>query len=389
MIDEKLLEFCTPRQREYLEAWRKHGSSRRAAKALGANDGTVRRALVSAKRRAARHGHAPEHDMTRTTPEGYHVRGVSTLYNSSGEVAAQWVKTQVDKDQQLRALMDAIETIADPFRGTSSRPKAPKSTDADRLCVYPMGDPHLGMYAWAAETGSDFNLDIAEANLVAAVDHLVELAPPAREALIINLGDFFHGDNLSNTTARSGNALDVDTRWAKVLSVGVRTMRRLIDKALEKHAKVRVICEIGNHDTHSALMLAIALEQYYERDKRVVIDTSPATFHWYRFGSNLIGVTHGHNTKPQDLPLIMAADRPDDWGATQHRYWYTGHVHHDSVKEYGGVLVETFRTLAPKDAWHASKGYRAGQDMKLDVLHRDHGRVARHIVGIDHLKGAK
>jgi hypothetical protein len=252
-----------------------------------------------------------------------------------------------------------------------------------------MGDPHLGMFAWAQETGQNFDLKIAEANLVGAVDHLVGLAPPAEEALIINLGDFYHTDNQTNRTARSGHALDVDSRWSKVLGVGIRAMRRCIDAALKKHARVTVICEIGNHDDHSSVMLAHCLSQFYERDPRVTVDVSPAKFHWYRFGRNLIGTTHGDTAKPDRLPAVMACDRPKDWGETEHRYWYTGHVHHDSLKEYPGCIVETFRTLAPGDAWHRGQGYRSGQDMKCDVLHREFGRINRHVVGIRQLWGAQ
>ena len=56
----------------------------------------------------------------------------------------------------------------------------------------------------------------------------------------------------------------------------------------------------------------------------------------------------------------------------------SGHVHHQDIKEYRGGVVEYFRTLAARDAWHAGQGYRAGRDMRLIVLHKDHGEVERH-----------
>ena len=286
-----------------------------------------------------------------------------------------WVKASVNQSREEQ-LLEAVKAIAEDFRGAKDPTPPAGEHDEDLLCVYPMGDPHVGMYSWAEETGQDFDLEIAERNLVAAADHLVGLAPPAKEALVINLGDFFHADNQSNRTARSGNALDVDTRWSKVLAVGVRIMRRVIDRCLEKHAKVTVICEIGNHDDHSAVMLAHCLAQFYEREERVTIDTSPAKFHWYRFGKNLIGTTHTDSVKPDKLPLLMAEDRKEDWGETDHRFWYCGHLHTDILREYPGCYVETFRTLAPQDAWARGAGYRSGQDMKLDVIHRTfHGAM--------------
>ena len=152
-------------------------------------------------------------------------------------------------------------------------------------------------------------------------------------------------------------------------------MRRAIDRMLAKFEIVDVICEIGNHDWHTSIMLAICLDQYYENEPRVTVDTSPAKYHWYRFGQNLIGVTHGDTVKLADLGEIMACDRAQDWGDTKHRYWITGHIHHDTVKELRGCTVESFRTLAPADAWHRGQGYRSGRDLKLLVSLWESGRA--------------
>ena len=56
------------------------------------------------------------------------------------------------------------------------------------------------------------------------------------------------------------------------------------------------------------------------------------------------------------------------------------------MKDFTGCKVESFRILAPKDAWAAEKGYRAQQDMKAIILHKDYGEVARHIVNPEMLK---
>jgi hypothetical protein len=143
--------------------------------------------------------------------------------------------------------------------------------------------------------------------------------------------------------------------------------------------------EIGNHDDHTSIMLSIALAQFYEREPRVTIDTSPEPFHWYRFGKVLIGVHHGDKTKTTNLLGVMACDRAKDWGETLHRYFYIGHVHHDSLKELPGVTVESFRTLAGRDAWHHGQGYRSGRDMKLDIIHREYGKINRYIIGIEQI----
>ncbi len=381
-----LAAFGSPLERACAESLIAAGNFADAAIKMQLEPHVLRAYLSELKRKAAVRGYSPGHDMVKTVPEGFSVKGVSTLYAADGSVSAQWVKSKREDDHKYAALLDAMSHIADAWQSKAEPVKAPKQIlDEDLLCVFPLGDPHLGSLCWPQETGGDkFDLAIAEQNLFTAVDHLVGIAPPAARALVINLGDFFHSDSKRGETTR-GTPVDVDGRWPKVLATGVRVMRRLIDRALEKHGHVTVINEIGNHDDHSSIMLSIALGQFYEREPRVTIDTSPEPFHWFRFGKCMLGVHHGDKTKSANLPAVMACDRPEDWGATRHRYFYVGHIHHDTVKEYPGVTVESFRTLAARDAWHHGQGYRSGRDLKLDVLHREFGRINRHIIGIDQI----
>jgi hypothetical protein len=117
----------------------------------------------------------------------------------------------------------------------------------------------------------------------------------------------------------------------------------------------------------------VALAQFYERNRRVEFDESPARYHYHRFGKCLIGVTHGDQTKPTELGEIMAADRPQDWGETDHRYWFTGHIHTKTMHDLRGVDVRSFRTLAASDAWSHGAGYRSRRDMQRITLHREFG----------------
>lgn len=379
---DELVAFGTPTERISADALVRAGSVTDAAAELGIEPRQLRAHLSELRRRAASRGYAPGHDMTKTAPEGFGIKGVSTLYDGDGNVRAQWVKTRADEDHKYTALLDAMSHIADTWQGLAEPIPAPaQALDDDLLAVYGMGDPHIGMFSWAPETGNNFDLAIAERDLYGAVDHLVGIAPPARRALVVNVGDFTHADNRGNTTT-GGTPVDSDGRWPKVIQTGVRLMRRVIDRALSKHEIVDVIIEIGNHDWHSAIMLAICLAQFYEREPRVTIDTSPAKFHWYRFGQNLIGTTHGDTVKLATLGEIMAADRPQDWGETQYRYWITGHIHHETVKELRGCIVKSLRTMAPADAWHRGQGYRSGQDMRCMVFHREWGQINEHTVGI-------
>lgn len=350
-----------------------------AATELGLADRTVRHRLATARAR----GMAPPSGVVLSPPPlGYSVKGTSTLVDGDGTIKAQWVKTEAAKqeqEEQFRALAEELASIAD---GKVKPTKAPKVTDPELLTVYPMGDPHIGMYAWAEESGDDFDLDIAERDLTQAMVRLVQSAPKSDTALILNLGDFFHADNMENRTMRSGNALDVDTRWQKVLQVGARAFYALVQSALKKHQTVIVRNVIGNHDDHSAVFLGLLLDAYYRNEPRVRVELAPGGFWYMRFGKVLLGATHGDKAKWKDLAKIMAADRPDDWGKSEYRYWHTGHVHHDRMQEDMGVVMECHRTLAAKDAWHAAQGYRSGRTMKCIVYDAEYGEVERHTADI-------
>lgn len=372
----------TDRQREVANAVTECGGKiKAAARQLNVKHPYVSRVMKQLKDRAAKQGMAPEHDMIHTVPDGFKVKGVSTCYGDEGQITQQWVKSTEDAERQAELMRAAIEAMAEDLPRVKAS-KAPKRCNSDLMAVYPLGDPHVGVLSWGEETGQDWDLTIAEEKFCGVFDRLVKTAPSCQQAVIVNLGDYFHADNMAGVTARSGHTLDLDGRYAKMIRVGVKIIRQMIASALAHHESVRVINAVGNHDDTGALFLSVALANIYEGEPRVEIDTSPAPFHYFRHGKSLFGVHHGHSCKPDRLPGVMAADQARLWGDTEYRYWLTGHIHHDTKKEHAGCVVESFRTLAAKDAYASWGGYRALQDSKCLVIHKDYGEIERHTVNL-------
>lgn len=357
---------------ELLAAMREHRTVRKAAAALGVHHSGVARRV----KKLALRGYAPDHDMTRTVPDGFNVKGVSTLYRDDGTIAAQWVKSTADAERREAMMREAVVAMTADLPRLPPR-KASGEWRSDLLTVYPIGDPHIGMYSWREETGDDWDLTIAERMHCGAMDELVQAAPATEQAIIWNLGDALHYDSLAAVTPASGHFLDADGRYAKMVSVAVKVIRQCIESALSKHKRVHVINLPGNHDPTGALWLSVALANVYEREPRVTVDTNPSLFSYYRWGKVLLGGHHGHSCKPAALAGVMAADRAKDWGETLHRYWLMGHIHHESKKEFPGVTVESFNTLAAKDAYATNGGWRSGRSMQAIIYHKEHGEVAR------------
>ena len=317
------------------------------------------------------------------------LKGTSTLYDESGGIKQQWVKTDVDKQDQLDMFKDAIKILLEPVEGIAKPTKVQTYTNDNMMSVYTIGDAHIGMLAWDRETGANNDLKTVEEDLLGAMSMLTEQSNPTEEAFIIDVGDYFHSDNMENKTARGGNHLDVEGRYPKVLEIGFKLATSLVDMSLKKHKLVRWRSAIGNHNEHSAIMLNAFMKAYYRNEPRVIVHDTPNPFMYHQYGKNLIGVTHGHTAKADKLGEIMSVDCEELWSSTKYRYWYTGHIHHQSVKEYPSCVVETFRTLAGKDAWHSSMGYRSGQDMKCITLHRDYGEISRNTVNVKFVRDCR
>lgn len=322
----------------------------------------------------------PEHGGEFEVPAGHSIKGVSALVDADGRTIQQWIKTK--EEQSTEDAITAIKAAFDAYSGFAILPPQPDHTDADKLTVYNIADHHLGLFAWAQEAGAPYDLTIGERLLKEAISQLVSLSPASETAIILNLGDFFHADNKENRTSKSGNALDVDTRYAKVLKLGVDLLIWCVELSLQRHKNVVVRCLPGNHDEHTAVALAIGLACFFDNNPRVTVDLSPSLFFKYVFGKVLLTATHGHECKPADMSGTMASMYPEDWGSTIYRYAYFGHVHHQSKIEKHGMICETFQTVAAKDSWHAGQGYTSGRSMTAITHHREWGEILRHTAAV-------
>jgi hypothetical protein len=323
-----------------------------------------------------------EHGEAFAVPEGHVVKGVSALVDEEGREVVKWIKTTVGTDA-----VDVIEACKTAFEGiTPAKPtKSPNMPGASDFCsLTPCNDWHVNMFAWGKETpipgeNKNWDLKIAERVIGDAVCAVVERSRPSRLAIVLGGGDLTHADNKEGKTAKSGNILDCDGRYQKSVQVACRLKVLTIDAHLEKHNEVLVRIIPGNHDEHTAVAIAYYLHAYYRNEPRVTVDLDPSLFWWHRFGKVMLGATHGHTVKLQDMPMVMANRRPEDWGATRHRYIHGFHIHHKTLYgfESDGCFMESHQAPIPSDGWHYSKGYITGQSIQSIPYHCEVGEYGR------------
>lgn len=391
-----LLKYChTEMERQLVETVTKAGSFRKAEKILTLNRKTISKYINQIKSRIPEN----ERDSNEVAPpEAQKLASLSrttTLFDKDGNIKLQWVReeyrdasrAELFEEVIKNILSDLVEKRSSINAQTTQTIHSPADTVIDdEMCAYIIGDAHIGMRAWAPETGENYDLKIACEIHQKAIDHLVASAPATETAMLINVGDYTHVDDDTFLTPQNKNRLDADGRYQKIMRTALELAVYMIDQLLTKHHKVIVRNAIGNHDILTSQMISLYLDAWYRNNPRVEVSTEPTTFWYYQYGKNLIGVTHGDSVKLNELPLLMAADQADKWSSTKYRYWLTGHIHHETVKELNVCTVMSFGTLAAKDAYHISHGYRAHRKMKMLIFNKNYGIVQENSVNIDMLQ---
>lgn len=382
-----LIDYAkTERQREAVKAWQDCGEVvAKAAGVLGISPSTVRDHIGAVKNYAASAGYSSNWDATRHVPEGEIVIGRS-IYTADDEGNKAWLKTkrtmtEAERDKALQGFVDGLVKGLPQYK-PKAKPKAKKFAD-DLLPTIVIGDAHFGMRADARETKEqDYDTKIAAKSHLEAIDYLVSVSSASEHSLLVNVGDFIHANGSAGTTF-GGTRLDVDTRIEVVLETAAQTFIFAIEKMLSKHKNVSVIMARGNHDSDTAIALALILKFYYAKEPRVTILDPHGFFHTLQFGATLIAVHHADKVKAAKLAAILPRMLPDQWSSTNYRKWLVGHIHHqNAIETDNGVFVESFGTLAFPDSFHASHGYSASSVMTQITFHRDGGEALRHVYQI-------
>lgn len=255
--------------------------------------------------------------------------------------------------------------------------------DARHMVVVSMADQHIGLLSWAPESGESYDADIAERLAAEAMADVLQKAALYSPELVTVLfaGDFLHTDRTidgKGGTTTKGTVQETDGRWQKMFRIGVRAAIGIVDAARQL-APVRAVFRPGNHDEQSLFMLGDVVAAWYRADASVTVDNPPAPRCYQRYGATLLGYCHGHNEKPDRLPMLMASEARDDWASTEFQDWFTGHLHRAGtiLKEDSGVQIHTAPSLCAADAWHSAKGLRHRRTCVAHVYNYETGPVAQ------------
>lgn len=343
------------------------------ARKYGISDRVIRIRKAKLAKKGVGHGC----DVSHLVPDGYKIKGTSSLVDEFGNTKLQWVKTDTDAERQVELMKAVIEGMKSEITPVAPVKAARAKRDDKLLNLYTVSDFHLGMLAWADESGDDWDMKIAEALFSRWFDAAFQKAPDAGTGVINLLGDFAHFDSLDAVTPESRHVLDADTRYQKLVRYMIRMVRRVVDMALVKHKTVRLLIVQGNHDESGMIWLAEMFSTLYDNEPRVLVDTSPDVYKMVQHGKTTLFFHHGHKARFDAIEPVMIAKFRKAFGESVYSYAHVGHLHHQKIVESRNMIVEQHRTLAAKDAYASRGGWMSGRSANVITYSAEYGEVAR------------
>lgn len=275
---------------------------------------------------------------------------------------------QIKVDLRRKApkiVQDGITELLKEVRPLASF-KVPKRPKQDRnMMEIGIHDAHFAKLCYGVETGTNYDLEIAEAEFRSAIDEMFEKAKWFNvEKIVLPVGsDAMHYNSEEKTTANdTPMATSSDDRITKAFKVVCRSYQYAIEKGL-KIAPLDVVYVAGNHDRTIAWFCTEWLAAKFDHSKSVNVLNSPTHRKYIAYGPSLLGYTHGDEVPADRLPGLMAQEVPELWAASKFRSWRTGHFHKKKETRFivgdthNGVEVYVFPSLCGTDSWHYRKGF--------------------------------
>ena len=250
------------------------------------------------------------------------------------------------------------------------------------LLVVDIADLHINKYATSELTGAEYNSKIAVERAIEGTKGLLQKASGfyIEKILFVIGNDVLNTDNLKKSTTKD-TPQDTDTHWLEAFEIAYKCYAECIDLCLQV-ADVDIVHCTSNHDFMSGCFLAKTIQAHYRLSKNITFDIGASYRKYYQYFNNLIELEHGDKGKVDNLPLLIAQEKPMLWASTKFRYCYLHHVHHQdkkqyqSGKDYIGINITYLRSPSSADIWHSDSSYLNMVAIEGFIHSKYNGRVS-------------
>lgn len=393
-------------------AFLRHGSVKLAAEELGLNKDAISRS----KKWAMQKGLSDGESVIREAAIAGGIQNSDNLSHfwkiakdDEGNGYSLFVKNpDANGNNDEVSLTDLVrESIAEGIEKPPKFEKRKHEKQGENLLVIDLADVHFLKLCVKTETGHVYNRDVARHRVIEGTKALLKKAKGhgIHRILFVLGNDILHVDNARSTTT-SGTFQDSDG----TIFQGYKDARvALTDAILQctKLADVDLVHCMSNHDWIMGWTLSQTISSVLGDHPNVnATDYNMSEAHrkYYRFGSNLIGLTHGDGAKEEKLYGVMVKEARSHISECQNLYWLLHHVHHKvrkkrgdnrpylTEKDHNGMSVnimgepniegdkldiEYVRSPSPPDSWHDRQGYVNRQAVECFIYHPYDGQNTR------------
>lgn len=302
------------------------------------------------------------------------------LARADRQDAEKWRLQEFTHEQRMSDFTQAIADFEQRYVPEKLNFKKLHKITGPHLLDLSLNDLHYGKLAIQEVSGSTYNRDLARKAALWAVEKLLSNALFYEiDQILFEVGnDLFHVDTYRNVTTK-GTPQDVDgmseTHFGEVLELIISCI-----DLLSQVAPVHVPIVPGNHDRERCGYLGAALKQYYRNNPNVTIDASLLSRKYFRYGTTVIGKTHGDGPADSKLPMILAIEAAEHWGDTLFREMHVSHKHMHEYREImlndelTGVRLRRKPSLSGTDRWHSHAGWiGAMRSAEAYIYHKEQG----------------
>lgn len=233
------------------------------------------------------------------------------------------------------------------------------NTDFDYpYCLIPLSDMHFGLNS--LEDYADLQNDLY--NIITKGYKKITIA--------IN-GDFFHVDNLLNTTEAGTRIDDIDFEMG--VEYGYKFLVPLIEEAVRTCLEVEVVYLPGNHAPSVDYMFVYALSKLYPY---INIDFNVDEVKCSLLGKNAIFLHHGDKLKNAKRLLgVCITNFAYQWGISTNRYLITGHFHHEKSLSESGMTHYQVQSPSKASTYDKRYGYITSEEGQMVFFFNEYKRT--------------
>lgn len=266
---------------------------------------------------------------------GYTPTRTTVQVDREGNVVQAWIKSH-SSDNIYIELIEEIKKNTQPKEYTIEY-----KPEASGMLEIPLFDMHWGIAT----------IEFYEPLLN---DILIILDRKIYDEVNIIIGqDNFHNDNFNGTTTKGTQIEKVD--MVKAWNDAKTFWYNIIDKAIERANRVKIIYSKGNHDKAICWAFMQMLKERYGD----IVDDSLAERKCITYGTNFIGLTHGEfkKNKTTDLRSQFSVKFPMEFARSKVKEIHAGHLHTEQEKDEYGVMCRRLCAGNITDEWSDYEGY--------------------------------